>query len=404
MNRARFTLGLSLIVGSTIGVSCDDEAPQTSSVESQSSAEKAPTDRAPSAKATKTVIELPPGDGPVAKVNGAPVPRELFNREYRQTMERYQRARHEVKPALRERLKDNIIRRLVDAEVIRQQAKKLEIEVPVQEMTEKWNAHKKRYGSEEAFAAFLDRAGTTANDVKRTFETNLLRERVFAEVSKNVMVEPGEAQAFYKENEKRYQEPEQVRASHILFRVPAGASSEQRTQKTKLAEDVLARLKKGERFDKLAKEFGEDPTKARGGDLGFFTRGRMVKPFEEAVWKLDKGALSGLVRTQFGIHLIKKTDHRPRRKKAFSEVREQIERSLLARKRNQAIRESLDTWKKTAKIEIMVKGDAKIIAAGQSRPAAPGAQKRQAAPQSQPQQLQLMAQPAIPNPSDAATQ
>src|SRR5687767_12316774 len=62
-------------------------------------------------------IELPPGTGPVASVNGVEIPREPFNKEYKVTIERYQRARHDVQPALKERLKDNIVRRLVDAEL-----------------------------------------------------------------------------------------------------------------------------------------------------------------------------------------------------------------------------------------------------------------------------------------------
>src|SRR5262245_54821599 len=78
-------------------------------------------------------IELPPGTGPVASVNGVEIPREPFNKEYKVTIERYQRARHEVQPALRERLKDNIVRRLVDAELIRQQAEKLGVVISQQE-------------------------------------------------------------------------------------------------------------------------------------------------------------------------------------------------------------------------------------------------------------------------------
>src|SRR5262245_26647604 len=86
-----------------------------------------------STSSSAMAIELPPGTGPVANVNGVEIPREPFNKEYKVTIERYQRARHEVQPALRERLKDNIVRRLVDAELIRQQAEKLGVVISQQE-------------------------------------------------------------------------------------------------------------------------------------------------------------------------------------------------------------------------------------------------------------------------------
>jgi peptidyl-prolyl cis-trans isomerase C len=88
------------------------------------------------------------------------------------------------------------------------------------------------------------------------------------------------------------------RASHILVKDRA------------LAQQVHKRLKAGGRFEALAREFSTCPSKSKGGDLGWFGPGKMVKPFEEAVVKLRRGQTSGLVRTQFGYHIIKKTGER----------------------------------------------------------------------------------------------
>ncbi|MFW6337710.1 MAG: peptidylprolyl isomerase [Alkalispirochaetaceae bacterium] len=85
------------------------------------------------------------------------------------------------------------------------------------------------------------------------------------------------------------------RASHILVKDKA------------LAQAILKKLKGGARFDALAKEFSTCPSKSKGGDLGWFGPGKMVKPFEEAVRKLGRGSVSGVVKTQFGYHIIKKT-------------------------------------------------------------------------------------------------
>jgi peptidyl-prolyl cis-trans isomerase C len=323
--------------------------------------------QASTATGAAAAIELPPGDGPVATVNGVGVAREAFNKEYKTTMERYQKARHEVQPALRERLKDNIVRRLVDAELIRQQAEKLGVTVNQAEKDEQWGKQKQRYGTEEAFQTFLQRAGTTADDVRTQFEQNLLREKVFAKVTESLTVTAAEVKDFYEKNQQRYDEPEQVQASHILLRVAANAPEAEKAEKKKKAEEILKKAKaKGADFAALAKEFGEDPTKDRGGDLGYFTKGRMVKPFEDAVWNLKKGQIAGVVETQFGYHIIKKVDHKQPRRKPFKEVEEQIKKSLEAKKRNESIRDALAKWKNEAKIEIFVKGDEKIIAS--SRP------------------------------------
>lgn len=368
----------SALFGTTLGAlaltGCGKKADEADkpAAETAKAAATAPGEAAGTAPAEKPEpkpIELPPGDGPVAKVNGEDIAREMFNREFRQTLERYQRARHDVQPALRERLKDNIVRRLVDQALIRQQATKMKVTIPEDEMGTKWTEHKKRYGSDEAFKSFLERAGTTADDVRRQFESNLMREKVFAKVSESVTVDGKEVRKFYDDNQARYDEPEQVKASHILLRVPPNAKPEEKAAKKKKAEEILATARSGKKsFEDLAKEFGEDPTKARGGDLGYFTKGRMVKPFEEAAWKLKKGQVSDVVETQFGFHIIKKTDYKKAAKRPFKDVKAQIERSLTARKRNEAIRTALSKWKEEAELEIFVKGDPAIIAAGAPKP------------------------------------
>jgi peptidyl-prolyl cis-trans isomerase C len=86
-----------------------------------------------------------------------------------------------------------------------------------------------------------------------------------------------------------------IRCSHILV------------EKLSLAEEILDKIKKGENFSRLAEQYSIDGSRRRGGDLGDFGRGMMVKPFEEAAFKLNVGEVSGIVKTQFGYHIIKRT-------------------------------------------------------------------------------------------------
>lgn len=310
-------------------------------------------------------IELPKIEGPVAKVNGVEIRPEAFLKELKSTLERYQRARHQVAPALRERLKDNIVRRLVDAELIAQEAKKRGVEVTEEEFQKEWEEHRKRYGSDDSFQSFLGRSGMTVEDLQAQYRHNLLREKLFAKVTENLDVTEKERKEFYEQNKSRYDNPEQVRASHILLRVKPDATPEEKAVTLAKAEDIVKKAKqKGADFAALSVEFGEDPTKDRGGDLGFFGRGRMVKPFEDAVFAMKDGEISGVVETSFGYHIIKRTGYKAASTKTYAELKEQIDRSVRSRKRNEAIRDSLKAWRESAALEIFVKGDPALIQTG----------------------------------------
>ncbi len=314
-------------------------------------------------------IELPKLDGPVAKVNGVEIAPEAFLKELKATLERYQRASHQVAPALRERLKDNIVRRLVDAELVAQEAKKAGVSVAEDEFQKEWTEHKKRYGSEDSFQSFLTRSGMAVEDLQNQYRHNLLREKLFAKLTEKLEVTEAERKAFYEQNKDRYNNPEQIRASHILLRVKPDATPEDKAAVRAKAEDIVKQAKaKGADFIALATEFGEDPTKDRGGDLGFFGKGRMVKPFEDAVFALKDNEISGVVETSFGFHIIKRTGYKAASTQTYKELKEQIDRSVRSRKRNEAIRDSLKAWRETAQIEILLKGDPKLIESGGGRP------------------------------------
>ena len=131
---------------------------------------------------------------------------------------------------------------------------------------------------------------------------------------------------YYDEHKNEY---EQVRARHILISIgppeeasPHGAGQDKedadkkpkglsKEEARKKAESILARVRKGEDFAKLAGEFSDDGSKETGGDLDYFSRGRMVPEFEQAAFGLKPGEVSGLVETQYGFHIIKVEDRRP---------------------------------------------------------------------------------------------
>jgi peptidyl-prolyl cis-trans isomerase D len=151
---------------------------------------------------------------------------------------------------------------------------------------------------------------------------------LFEDDLKRVTVNDDAVQRSYQDNLDKYQVPEKRQARHILFRVAETDSEEAKTAKRQLADKVLARLKAGEDFAKLAAEFSEDGTKERGGDLGAFPRGKMVAPFEEAVFAMGKGELRGPIETPFGYHLIRLDQIFPEKKQTLDEVKASIIKEL----------------------------------------------------------------------------
>lgn len=133
----------------------------------------------------------------------------------------------------------------------------------------------------------------------------------------------------YKTNIKKYTTPEQVKASHILITEEQGGERK--------AAEVLAEIKQGLDFSEAARKYSKDPGSAqRGGDLGVFARGRMVKEFEEAAFSLNIGDVSNLVSSKFGYHIIKLESKTVESVIPFEKVREEIEAGIKAKTRNNA--------------------------------------------------------------------
>jgi len=155
-------------------------------------------------------------------------------------------------------------------------------------------------------------------------------------------VPEAEARAYYEQNKARYGAEEQRRASHILI-TPEGGD---KAAAKKKAEQLLGQVKsKPGDFEKLARENSRDPgSAAQGGDLGFFGKGMMVKPFEEAVFRMKPGEISDVVESDFGFHIIKLTEVKPAEVKPFEQVKGDIERDLKAQQAQKQFAKAADQF------------------------------------------------------------
>ena len=146
-------------------------------------------------------------------------------------------------------------------------------------------------------------------------DRNLLRQRVSATDE--------ELRAYYNDHLDQYRIQNRARVSHILFRT-IGKTEAEVQEIRKKAEEVLQKAKRGAKFEELAKQNSEDTTKDKGGDLGWVVQGQTVPEFERTAFSLPKGAISDLVETQYGLHIIKVVDREMARTQSFEEVRASI--------------------------------------------------------------------------------
>jgi len=149
-------------------------------------------------------------------------------------------------------------------------------------------------------------------------------------IKKTIALNEADVKSYYEQNGDRLSGAEERKASHILIAAAKSANAEDRLKAKKQAEELLVQLKKApHNFADLAKKNSQDPVSAaNGGDLGFFARGSMVKPFEDAVFAMQPKQLSEVVESDFGYHIIQLSEIKMPKKRSFAEMRSEIEAEL----------------------------------------------------------------------------
>ena len=167
-----------------------------------------------------------------------------------------------------------------------------------------------------------------------------------AGLAQSVTLNEDALRAYYKENMALLSGDEERRASHILLNAPKSAPAAEREKIRAKAQALLEQLRKApETFAAVAKAESQDPGSAtKGGDLEFFGRGAMVKPFEDVVFAMAKGAISDVVETDFGFHIIQLTDIKAPKQRSFEEMRPQIEADLKKQQGQKLFAENADNF------------------------------------------------------------
>ncbi len=150
----------------------------------------------------------------------------------------------------------------------------------------------------------------------------------FDSIAKGITPDENSIKNYYSQHIDKFTTPEQRRARHILFKVDQDSPEKEAQAQLKKAEEVLKLAKSGKDFAKLAEKYSEGPSAKSGGELGYFQKGQMVKPFDKAVFSMKPGEISDIVRTSFGYHIIKLEDIKPAVVKPLADVRNEIVKDL----------------------------------------------------------------------------
>jgi peptidyl-prolyl cis-trans isomerase C len=211
---------------------------------------------------------------------------------------------------------------------------------------------KGQFPDDKAFQEQIAQAGMTPEKLKENIRTGLQQSRWMKSQVKTTEVTDEQAKTFYESNIQEFEQPETVKASHILFMVDPDASADVVKQKEDAAAKAAERAAAGEDFTKLAKELSEEPGASEsGGDLGFFPKDRMVPEFAEVAFAQKVGDISKPVKSQFGWHVIKVTDKKAAGTVPFDQVKEQVVSYLKSTNQREAVQAVLNKLKESAKIE-----------------------------------------------------
>jgi parvulin-like peptidyl-prolyl isomerase len=247
-----------------------------------------------------------------------------------------------------------VLDRLIEEKLIDQEAKKSGVKVSSKDVEAMVEEVKRRNAiTQEGLEKALAAEGLTLETYKKQIEKNLQRQRlIHREVKVEEKAGEKELREFYQENISRYRTNETYRPGQILFLIPKGAPPQEIREIRKKCQSVLEKIKKGEDFGEMALLYSEDGSNKVRGDLGYFRKGELLPVFEREALRLKVGEVSGIIRTEFGFHIIKLLDRKGADPLPFEEVRERVKVDYHNAEAEKAFLQFLSKLKEKAVIEI----------------------------------------------------
>lgn len=293
----------------------------------------------------------PPVSKVVATVNGVGLAEADLNQEINILMPMNQAFHGNTSEEKIAKIRAEALKNLVDSELRAQDAEAKGMKIPPSVLEDEFKKIVAKFQTKEELAAAYKSAGFTEKSLKRMLERRLLAEKnLLAEVDNAVTVTPEKVKNFYTVNVAKYSKPEEFRASHILVKVDPSSSKEEKDALKEKTEKLLKRIKAGESFEDIASNESDDPSRVKGGDLGYFHSNQTVPEFEEALVKLKPGETSGVVETLYGYHIIRLAEKRAPRLVPFEEIQDKLKKDLVGSEKKQLLENWMGRLYKNAKI------------------------------------------------------
>jgi peptidyl-prolyl cis-trans isomerase C len=256
--------------------------------------------------------------------------------------------------------KDEAMESLINQELLYQEGKKEGLETKDADVEAEIAKVKQNFPTQEAFEQVLKAQGLTEPKfIVMVKKVMTMRDTIKVKVQPLAKpVTDKETQDYYETNKDKFTEPEQVKARHILIKSPPNASEQEKTVAKDKIDSILKEIRDGGDFAELAKKNSECPSAPQGGDLGFFARGQMVKPFEDVAFAMQPGQVSDVVETEFGYHIIRVDEKKPGNQLKLEEVQDRIKEVLTNEEIDKALAEWLKPIKENSSIKILVKNEA----------------------------------------------
>ncbi|MBW1679535.1 MAG: peptidylprolyl isomerase [Deltaproteobacteria bacterium] len=296
--------------------------------------------------------EKQPLEDRIAVVNGSVISRVDFDREINRVQQRFSKGGKALNDSQLSEIKKEVLENFINFELLYQESQKKGIRVDEMAANEQFNLMKQRFPSEAEFKSMLSKTGLSEAEIKSKLKQEMtIQQFIDMQFGQKATVSDKEVRTYYDNHPDFFKQPEQVHARHILIKVDPQADESQKAAARKKLEKIQQKLQKDEDFAAIAKEFSQCPSSEKGGDLGYFKRGQMVKSFGETAFSLKTGEVSDIVETRFGYHLIKGIDKKPETTIAYEEIKDRIRENLKQEKVKKEVTQYVEKLKKKAKVE-----------------------------------------------------
>ncbi len=297
-----------------------------------------------------------PGTDPhvLVTVNGFPLTEVDFDRELTMNRQKIPLKLSTYQNSEMETTRQEILDRLINFELLYQKSQQKGIVVSQSEVDQYLRELKSQFKEQSKYAQYLDGMKFSEASAREYTHRELSVNRFINTIETEILpVGEDEKKQYYDNHHQRFREPEQIRINHIVLRMSQTATEQEQIEAIEKLSNIRDQVEKKEAsFAELARTLSEDVTAENGGELGYFKRGQLIKPFEDAAFSLEVGEISGVVITPYGYHLIMVTEKIPEKELTYTEVQNEISKILTVERMKTAVATLLESPRSSSDIKV----------------------------------------------------